>query len=106
MSKEEQKERFLERIDHPEKNWKFNELDVAERAHWDDYQRLWSTAIARTSTEHAPWHVVPADKKWFTRLFVAEAVAAALEELELDFPRVDDARRKELLRAREGLESE
>jgi len=106
VSKEEQKERFQERIEHPEKNWKFNMGDVAERAHWDDYQRHWSSAIARTSTEHAPWYVVPADRKWFTRLVVAEAVVAALEELELDFPRLEGERRAELERARAQLASE
>ena len=106
VSKEEQKRRFLERIEHPEKNWKFNQSDVAERAHWDEYQRHWSTAIASTSTEHAPWFVVPADKKWFTRLLVAEAVVCGLEELELDFPRLEGARKKELAQARRALESE
>jgi PPK2 family polyphosphate:nucleotide phosphotransferase len=109
VSKEEQKKRFLERIEHPEKHWKFNERDVFERAHWDAYQRHWSTAIARTSSERAPWYVVPADKKWFTRLVVAEAVVAALEELEeleLDFPRLEGPRRAELERARAQLASE
>jgi PPK2 family polyphosphate:nucleotide phosphotransferase len=106
VSKEEQKRRFLERIEHPEKNWKFNELDVAERAHWDEYQRYWSEAIARTSTKHAPWTVVPADRKWFTHLLVAEAVVGALEELELDFPRLAGERKRELERARRQLERE
>jgi PPK2 family polyphosphate:nucleotide phosphotransferase len=106
VSKEEQKRRFLERIAQPEKHWKFNERDVAERARWDDYQRHWSTAIARTSAPHAPWFVVPADHKWFTRLVVAEAVVAALEGLELDFPRLEGARRQELERARRALEAE
>jgi PPK2 family polyphosphate:nucleotide phosphotransferase len=106
VSREEQKERFLERIQHPEKNWKFNARDVAERAHWDEYQRHWSGAIARTSTAHAPWYVVPADKKWFTRLVVAEAVVCALEELELDFPCLEGARKEELEAARRALLSE
>jgi len=106
VSKEEQKRRFLERIDHPEKNWKFNELDVKERAHWDDYQRHWSRAIGATSKAHAPWYVVPADKKWFTRLLVAEAVVCGLEELELDFPRVEGARKRDLAQARRMLLAE
>ncbi len=106
VSRDEQKRRFLERIEQAEKNWKFNANDVAERAHWDDYQRHWSTAIASTSTAHAPWFVVPADHKWFTRLLVAEAVVSGLEELELDFPRLEGARRKELEQARRALESE
>jgi len=106
VSREEQKRRFLERIEHAEKNWKFNASDVAERRHWDEYQRCWSTAIERTSSAVAPWFVVPADHKWFTRLFVAEAVVAGLEELELDFPHLEGARKKELEQARRQLEAE
>jgi len=106
VSLEEQKQRFLERIDRPEKHWKFNARDVAERAHWDEYQRFWSEALARTSTKHAPWTVVPADRKWYARLVVAETLVAALEELELDFPQLDGRRRAELEDARRSLESE
>lgn len=106
VSRDEQKRRFLARIDEPDKNWKFNEGDVAERARWDDYQKRWSEAIAKTSTKHAPWLAVPADKKWFTRLVVAEALVAALEELELDFPKLDGERKRELARARKALEDE
>jgi PPK2 family polyphosphate:nucleotide phosphotransferase len=106
VSRAEQKLRFLQRIDEPEKNWKFNARDVAERAHWDEYQRHWSEAIARTSTEHAPWMVVPADRKWYARLVVAETLVAGLEELELDFPRFDAARKGELESARRTLTSE
>jgi len=106
VSRKEQARRFLERIDHPEKNWKFRREDVLERAHWREYQRHWSTAIAQTSRAHAPWTVVPADHKWFARLLVAEAAVAALEELELDFPRLGGARRAELARARRLLEAE
>ena len=106
VSKEEQKRRFLERLEHPEKNWKFHASDVAERAHWDAYQERWAAAMQRTSADHAPWYVVPADKKWFTRLLVAEAVVCGLEELELDFPRVGGPRKKELEDARRALESE
>jgi PPK2 family polyphosphate:nucleotide phosphotransferase len=106
VSRNEQKRRFLARIDEAEKNWKFHEGDVAERAHWDDYQRYWTSAIAQSSTPHAPWFVVPADKKWFTRLVVAEALAAGLEELELDFPRLEGERKQELARARQALEAE
>ncbi|MSR62726.1 MAG: polyphosphate kinase 2 family protein [Planctomycetes bacterium] len=106
VSRAEQKRRFLERLDEPEKNWKFNEGDVAERARWDEYQQHWSRVIVKSSTEHAPWFVVPADKKWFTRLVVAEAVVAGLEELELDFPRLEGARKQELARARQALEAE
>ena len=106
VSREEQKRRFLERIEHAEKNWKFNQNDVAERAHWDEYQRHWSSAIAATSSEHAPWFVVPADHKWFSRHLVAEAVVGALEDLELDFPRLEGPRRKELEQTRRQLEAE
>ena len=106
VSRDEQKTRFLERIDEPEKHWKFNERDVAERAHWDAYQQHWSHAIAETSTAHAPWLVVPADKKWFTRLVLAEALVSALEDLELDFPRLEGPRKQELARARKTLEAE
>jgi PPK2 family polyphosphate:nucleotide phosphotransferase len=106
VSKAEQKQRFLERIEHPEKNWKFNAGDVDERAHWDAYQRHWSSAIARTSSLQAPWYVVPADRKWFTRLVVVEAVVEALAELELDFPRLEGARQAELERARRALAAE
>jgi len=106
VSREEQKRRFMQRIEQPEKNWKFQSSDVAERAHWDAYQKHWSRAIARTSTTEAPWTVVPADKKWFTRLLVAEAVVAALEDLELDFPRLGRDRLGELERARRILEDE
>ena len=106
VSRDEQKRRFLARIDEPEKNWKFNEGDVAERARWDDYQKHWSTAIERTSTDEAPWFVVPADKKWFAHLVVAEALVAGLADLELDFPRLEGPRKQELARARKLLEDE
>ena len=106
VSREEQKRRFMERIERPEKNWKFNARDVAEREHWAEYQRYWSEAIARTSRPHAPWAVVPADKKWYARLVVAETLVAALEERELEFPKLDGRRREELGAARRALESE
>jgi PPK2 family polyphosphate:nucleotide phosphotransferase len=106
VSREEQRRRFLARLDQPEKNWKFQLGDVRERARWDEYQRWWSEAIARTSTPYAPWCVAPADSKWYARTVVAETVLAALEELELDFPRVDAARRSELGAARRELVQE
>jgi PPK2 family polyphosphate:nucleotide phosphotransferase len=102
VSKDEQRRRFLKRIDEPEKNWKFNLGDVAERRLWDDYQSAYEKAIAATATPAAPWFVVPADNKWFTRLMVAEAIAEALEDLKLHYPeisaedraRLEDARRE------------
>jgi PPK2 family polyphosphate:nucleotide phosphotransferase len=106
VSKDEQAERFLERIDDPAKNWKFNLGDVAERRLWDDYMRYYEDTIRETSRPHAPWFVVPADKKWFTRLVVASALVEALESLELHYPRVDDATRDELKKSRVLLAAE
>jgi PPK2 family polyphosphate:nucleotide phosphotransferase len=106
ISRKEQKERFLSRLDQPEKNWKFSLADVQERQHWGAYMRAYEEMIQNTSTKRAPWYVVPADHKWFTRLVVAEAITDALEELDLEFPKVDAARRKELRAARETLKRE
>jgi len=106
LSRKEQKERFLSRLDEPEKNWKFSLADVQERQHWDTYMRAYEEMIQSTSTKRAPWYVVPADHKWFTRLVVAEAITDALEELDLAFPKVDAVRRKELGAARETLKRE
>ena len=103
VSREEQRRRFLARLDDPEKHWKFSIGDVREREHWNDYQRAYEDAIRHTATKHAPWFVVPADNKWFTRLVVAAAVIDALESLDLHFPRVDAARRKEIRAARRLL---
>lgn len=100
VSKKEQKKRFLERLDEPEKNWKFAIGDVKERGHWNDYMAAYEDMIQNTSTEHAPWYVIPADHKWFTRLAVADAIIDALEGLGLHFPKVDEAKRKELKAAR------
>lgn len=102
LGRDEQRRRFLKRIDEPEKNWKFNLGDVAERRLWDDYQSAYEKAITATATPAAPWFVVPADNKWFTRLMVAEAIAEALEDLKLHYPeisaedraRLEDARRE------------
>jgi PPK2 family polyphosphate:nucleotide phosphotransferase len=106
VSREEQARRFQARIDEPEKNWKFRLDDVRARQRWDDYQRHWGEAIGATSRNGAPWIVVPADHKWFTRLVVAEALVQALEEIEPDFPRLDAGRRSELRAARRELEGE
>ncbi len=103
VSKQEQRSRFLKRLDEPEKNWKFSESDVREREHWDGYMAAYEDMIAHTSTEHAPWYVVPADKKWFTHLIVSSVIVEALEELRLTYPRIDAARRKELDAARQLL---
>ncbi len=106
VSRGEQKKRFLERLDRPEKNWKFSTADAKERGHWKDYMEAYEDAIRATAAPHAPWIVVPADKKWFARLVVATAVADAMEELDLEYPKVSDAQKQELAAARRALESE
>ncbi len=106
VSREEQKQRFLSRLDEPEKHWKFSLADVQERAHWDAYQHAYEEMIRNTTTKEAPWYVVPADNKWFTRLAVAAAVIDALEELALAYPKVDSVKRRELATAREALADE
>jgi len=106
VSKSEQRKRFLERIDDPAKRWKFSAQDVAEREHWDDYMEAYEDMIRATATPHAPWFVVPADNKWFTRLVVAAAIVQRLDQLDLRFPKIDSAQRAELELARAELESE
>ena len=106
VSRKEQKRRFLERLDDPEKHWKFSTTDVRERAHWKGYMSAYEEAIRATATEHAPWFVVPADQKWFTRLVVAAAIVETLEGLDLAFPRVPDSKREELALARAQLAKE
>ena len=106
VSKEEQRRRFLKRLEEPEKNWKFSLADAHEREHWDDYMHAYEDMIRHTATEHAPWYVIPADHKWFTRLVVASAVIGALDELKLDYPRVDSGKKRELEEARRALEGE
>jgi PPK2 family polyphosphate:nucleotide phosphotransferase len=103
VSPEEQRRRFLARIEEPEKNWKFSAADVGERAHWDDYMKAYQEAIRATATPAAPWYVVPADRKWFTRLVVAAAIARAMEGLNLHYPEVTAADRRALVEAREKL---
>lgn len=96
LSKDEQKRRFLERIDRPEKNWKLSPSDVAERARWDDYQRAYEDAITHTSTKHAPWYVIPADHKWFARVAIADVIVKTLKGLKLKYPAVTEAQRAQL----------
>jgi PPK2 family polyphosphate:nucleotide phosphotransferase len=103
VSKAEQKRRFLDRIDEPEKNWKFSIADVHERGHWNEYQDAYQCMIEATAAPHAPWYVVPADNKWFTRLVVAAVIVETLEGLQVDFPVLDPARRAELSTARKML---
>ncbi|MBL8885489.1 MAG: polyphosphate kinase 2 family protein [Phycisphaerales bacterium] len=96
VSREEQRRRFLSRLEQKEKNWKFSVADIAERAHWDKYMDAYEDMIRNTSTEEAPWYVVPADNKWFTRTVVAAVIVDALHALNLKFPHVDKSKRKEL----------
>lgn len=106
VSKEEQKKRFLERIDTPEKNWKFSFGDLKERAVWDDYMKAYEEMLNHTSTEWAPWYVVPADRKWFTRMVIADVLVKCMESIKLAYPEVTDDHKKELAEARKMLEAE
>ena len=106
VSKEEQKKRFLRRLDEPERNWKFSSADVKERQFWDDYQDAYEEMIANTAAEHAPWIVVPADNKWFARLVVSSVIVHTLKGLNLSYPTVDDEKKKELAAAEAELKSE
>jgi len=106
LSKEEQRRRFLRRIDYPEKNWKFNAHDVEERAQWDAYQDAFSGMLSATSTAHAPWYVIPADHKWFLRVAVAAVIIDALAKIDPEYPTVSDGARQALLASKERLEAE
>ena len=103
VSRKEQKARFTERLDNPEKNWKFSAADIYERKYWNDYMHAFEEAIRGTAAKHAPWFVVPADNKWFTRLFVAVAIVQAIDQLDLAYPKVDGQKKKELAAARAAL---
>jgi len=106
LSYEEQKRRFMNRLDRPDKNWKFSASDVRERRYWDDYMKAYDEAIRATATKNAPWFVVPADNKWFTRLVVAAAIVDAVEKLDLEYPTVSAEKLKDLAAAREELEQQ
>jgi PPK2 family polyphosphate:nucleotide phosphotransferase len=106
VSKKEQKKRFLQRLEEPEKNWKFSSNDVRERERWDDYQRAYEDMIGNTAKKHAPWYVVPADLKWFTHLVISTVIVDTLESLHLQYPKVDPEKKKELEAARKKLERE
>jgi polyphosphate kinase 2 (PPK2 family) len=105
VSKKEQKKRFLDRIDDPLKNWKFSSNDANERDYWDDYMQAYEEMIQETATKYAPWYVVPADNKWFTRVIVGSAVIEALASLDLAYPEVDESKLKELAVAKKKLSS-
>ncbi|HLH95918.1 MAG TPA: polyphosphate kinase 2 family protein [Xanthobacteraceae bacterium] len=106
LSRKEQKKRFMDRLDKPDKHWKFSTADVHERRFWDDYMHAFEEAIRVTASQRAPWYVVPADNKWFTRLVVAAAVVEAVDKLDLAYPTVDAKRKKELQAARADLNGE
>src|SRR5204862_1138943 len=106
LSKEEQRRRFLRRIDYPDNNWKFNAHDVKERAHWDEYQVAFSQMLSATSTEWAPWYVIPADHKWFARVAVAAVLVHTLVEIDPQFPTVSDEGRQALAVSKAELEAE
>src|SRR5258708_7603162 len=106
VSRQEQRERFLDRLQQPSKNWKFSMADVTERALWPRYQAAYQDMIRHTSSPHAPWFVVPADHKWFARVVIGSVIVAALDGLNLRYPRVDKASQQEFAKVREALESE
>jgi PPK2 family polyphosphate:nucleotide phosphotransferase len=106
VSKKEQKRRFLERINEPEKHWKFSAQDVAERAHWDDYQAAYTDIFNHTSTAVAPWYIIPADRKWFTRLTVADIICSRLAQMDLAYPQIGEEQRAQLAVAKKMLEEE
>lgn len=106
VSKKEQKRRFLERLDRPDKHWKFSAADVAERQYWDDYMKAYQDALNATSTDWAPWYIIPADHKWVTRAVVADIVTSALRKLDLHYPKVTEEQRQALAEARRQLEEE
>jgi polyphosphate kinase 2 (PPK2 family) len=103
VSKDEQQKRFLERLDNPDKNWKFSANDAKERGFWDKYMEAYEETIRETATEDSPWYVVPADNKWFTRVIVAAAVSDTLASLSLDYPKVSAAKQEELATVRTTL---
>ena len=106
VSKKEQKERFLKRIENPAKNWKFSAGDIKERKFWDEYQKAYQEAISATSKKHSPWYVIPADKKWFTRLAISEIIVREMKKLKLDFPKLKDEQLAELENAKQILLNE
>jgi len=106
VSKEEQRRRFLARLDEPQKNWKFSLSDAKEREHWDDYMAAYEDMLEQTSTEHAPWYVIPADHKWFMRMAAADIIVSTLEKLKPEYPTITEEKRRELEAARKALEQE
>jgi PPK2 family polyphosphate:nucleotide phosphotransferase len=106
ISKQEQKKRFLDRLDNPDKHWKFSEADLAERAYWDDYQAAFEDALSATSTKWAPWHIIPADHKWVSRTLIADILTTSIHALDLEFPPVSAEKQLKLAEAKQQLEQE
>ena len=106
LSKEEQKRRFLSRIKNPDKNWKFSAADIEERAFWEDYQNAYETAISRTSTDYAPWHIIPANHKWFSRVAIGNIIAETLKDMEIQMPTISEEEKALLKKAKGKLEQE
>ena len=106
VSKDEQRKRFLDRLDEPSKKWKFSLGDIAERALWDKYQAAYQDVLRHTSAKHAPWYVVPADHKWFARVVISSAIVSAMEKLDLAFPEPEKDKSDELKKVRDTLEKE
>ena len=106
LSKKEQKKRFLERIDNPEKNWKFSAADIEERTYWDDYRQAYETAISKTSTAYAPWYIIPADHKWFSRMAIGNIIVETLKRMDIRMPVVSEKEKVLLQQAKEKLELE
>ncbi len=106
VSKDEQKRRFLKRVEDPSRNWKFSSSDLKERAFWDEYQKVYAEAIAETSTEFGPWYIIPADKKWFARLLISAIIVHSLEKLKPEYPTLSDEKLKDLEKYKEILLSE
>lgn len=103
ISKDEQKRRLIDRIDDKSKNWKFSAADIKERQFWDDYQRCYQEAIRETSTKHAPWYVIPSNKKWYSRLVISEVIAHTMQKLELEYPKISDDQKQMLLECKQKL---
>jgi len=106
ISKDEQRKRFLRRLDIPSKNWKFSEADLKEREHWEDYQKCYEEAISATSTDYAPWYIIPADKKWFARVVVSNVIIETLQSLKLTYPELDGNQKRNIHAYREQLMKE
>jgi polyphosphate kinase 2 (PPK2 family) len=106
ISKDTQKKRFVERLENPDKHWKFSEADLAERAYWDEYQVAFEDALSATSTKWAPWYVIPANHKWVARTVIADILATTIQSLDLEFPKVSDEKHAALAEAKNKLEQE